>query len=250
MTTPGEHRIPASRRGGSSRLTPEFVRRIEFARSPLGRRGYLEADVERFRLRTIDEISQSNAEKAELREEIDRLRNYFRRHGFEPRNAVPSSAVMVAEANGSAAGEGVQESNGTLVLEGPSVQAVNMLSQAQQAADQHIAQAEDYTRQLVGNARSQYEQILLEAQRLAEEAAHEASVTYQEATSLEDRMGEHQQLEAKLAYMRTFAQVTQVQMRSILDALREELEALTDIPSRSLALASEHDTGSFPRPRH
>jgi hypothetical protein len=31
--------------------------------------------------------------------------------------------------------------------------------------------------------------------------------------------------------MRTFAQVTQVQLRSILDALRQELDQLTDLPN-------------------
>jgi hypothetical protein len=40
-----------------------------------------------------------------------------------------------------------------------------------------------------------------------------------------------QYLQSRLAYMRTFAQVTHVQLRSILDALRQELDQFTELPS-------------------
>src|SRR4029450_5400770 len=54
------------------------------------------------------------------------------------------------------------------------VQAVNVMSQAQQAADQHIAQAEDYARRLVATPRLQYEETLPRAHDQAQAAAAEA----------------------------------------------------------------------------
>ena len=63
------------------RLTPEVARHLDFPRSPLGRRGYGEADVERFRNRVVLELINAAAEQAELRREIQRLRDYYRRQG-------------------------------------------------------------------------------------------------------------------------------------------------------------------------
>jgi cell division initiation protein len=209
-----------------NRLTPEGVRRIEFPRTPLGRRGYNEADVERFRDRVVHEIGKSSAEKAELRQEIQRLRDYYRRNRVDLEGADRPS------------GRRAQGAAGTVDSDRPSAQAVNVMSAAQQAADQHIARAEDYARRLVANARVQYEDILLSAHEQAERAAAEASRLYEAGLAASNRStgdpgmppGEMQELESRLAYMRTFTQVTQVQLRSILDALREELDHLTVLP--------------------
>jgi len=54
----------------AQRLSPETVRRFEFGRSPIGRRGYNEADVEHFRGRVVHEVVQSTAERAALRQEL------------------------------------------------------------------------------------------------------------------------------------------------------------------------------------
>ena len=107
------------------------------------------------------------------------------------------------------------------------------MSQAQQAADQHIAQAEDYARRLVANARLQYEEILHRAHDQAQAAAAEAGrvAEEQQQRAPHEDPAEMQYLQSRLAYMRTFAQVTQVQLRSILDALRTELDQLTELPA-------------------
>ena len=125
------------RRGWPSRrarLSPDAVRRYAFERTPLGRRGYVESDVERFRSKVADEIARGDAEKADLREEIERLRNYYRDQGVE--------ADAVARRGRDGRRGGVP---GTGPLD---IQAVHLLSQAQQAADQHIAAAESYARTL------------------------------------------------------------------------------------------------------
>ena len=209
----------------AQRLSPDAVRRFEFGRTPIGRRGYNETDVEHFRVRVVHEVVQSTAERAALRqelqrqrEEVQRLRDYFRQNrvdvdgaGGQPAQQQPATQVNVNIAT---------------------VQAVNVMSQAQQAADQHIAQAEDYARRLVANARLQYEEILHRAHDQAQAAAAEAGrVTEEQQHAPHEDPGEMQYLQSRLAYMRTFAQVTQVQLRSILDALRQELDQLTELPA-------------------
>jgi DivIVA domain-containing protein len=203
--------LPGSR---SLRLTPESVRRTTFERTGIGRRGYIETDVERFLVRVADAIAWSDAEKADLRAEIDRLRNYFREQGIGPGGGAPPPAP--------------QE---------PSVQAVNALSMAQQAADQHIAQAEAYAREMLGTARRQYEAILTEAHDQAQAAAAAAAEAYVAADQAHTQVSAQVDLEAKVAYLRTFAEVTQVQMRSILEALRDELDRLTHYDVRSTAMS-------------
>jgi cell division septum initiation protein DivIVA len=211
--------------GRVTRMSPDAVRRYAFGRTALGRRGYVESDVERFRARVADELARADAEKAELREELGRLRNYFRDQRIDAGGA---------GLNGSRGPSGRPRDgrDGTAL----NVQAVNLLSQAQQAADQHIAAAEDYARNLVRDGRRQYEDILVRAHQEAEEAAELAAREYQAVTALGDRIDGHEELAAKLAYMRTFAEVTQVQMRSILDALRQELDRLADV-NASLPIA-------------
>jgi cell division initiation protein len=215
MTTTGSP-VPGPR-GRAGRLTPEAVRRWDFTRTPLGRRGYLEADVDRFRRLAADEIAYADAEKAELRAELDRLRNYFRDQRIDP-----------ALASASGDGPPVRQP-------GVSVQAVNMMSMAQQAADQHIAQAETYARQLIGDTRRQCEEMLLTAHHQAEEAAREATATYEaasasaSASASERGSADTAALEGRIAYLRTFADVTQVQVTSILQALGHELDRLTTL---------------------
>jgi cell division initiation protein len=231
MTSPSELDHVGTLEFGSGgtlaqRLSPDAVRRFEFGRTAIGRRGFNEADVEHFRVRVVHEIVQSTAERAALRqelqrqrEEVQRLRDYFRRNrvdvdavGGHPVQQVPTTQVNVNIAT---------------------VQAVNVMSQAQQAADQHIAQAEDYARRLVANARLQYEEILHRAHDQAQAAATEAGrlAEEQQHHAPHEDPAEMQYLQSRLAYMRTFAQVTQVQLRSILDALRQELDQLTELPS-------------------
>ena len=266
-----------------SRLTPEGVRRLEFPRATLGRRGYLEGDVERFRARVADELARHDAEKAELRAEIDRLRNYFREQNIEPRRlrepdgpdlsvfadpagehrwfqrangvmedpreqrrrrreeqaagapGVPAQDAWAAAVAADPWGTGpIQQPQPALppavedpTTAPPSVQAVNVLSQAQQAADQHIAQAEDSARQLIRTARAQYERILMEAHQRAEEAAQQAARAYDEAVSM-SQAGDAQELQERMAYLKTYAEISKVQMRSVLDAIGAELDRLTE----------------------
>lgn len=187
-------------------LTPDQVRKKQFSRAKLARRGYSEEEVEAFLYRVADEMAGGDKEKADLRAEIDRLKNWFKNQGADV--ADPGMAQPRI-----------------------SIDAVNILSRAQQTADAQIAEAEDYARRLVGQARQQYELTLQEAQQRAEEAADEAVDAYRSSGAVHS--AEAEELESRIAYLRTFAEVTQVQLRAVLEGLANEVNKLGSLPNRS-----------------
>lgn len=213
---------------GVARLTPDAVRHLTLPRTPLGRRGYAEAEVDRFRLIVADELGRADAEKAELRAEIDRLRNYFRSQRISPETGQeqgePSLPIPAA----------------------PPAEIVNLMSAAQQAADQYIADAEAYTRRLIADARRQHEEIVLAARVRADQAAEEATHAFRSTTAPAQQTAEQAELEGRIAYLRTFTDVTQVQMRSILTALSQELDRLREFGTATGRPALEPATTTGP----
>ncbi|MFC7645872.1 DivIVA domain-containing protein [Streptosporangium lutulentum] len=187
-------------------LTPDQVRKKQFSRAKLARRGYSEEEVESFLYRVADEMAGGDKEKADLRAEIDRLKNWYKNQGADVADPGMGQPRV-------------------------SIDAVNILSRAQQTADAQIAEAEDYARRLVGQARQQYELTLQEAQQRAEEAAVEAVDAYRSSGVVQS--AEAEELESRIAYLRTFAEVTQVQLRAVLEGLANEVNKLGSLPSRS-----------------
>ncbi|ETK31861.1 hypothetical protein MPTA5024_32940 [Microbispora sp. ATCC PTA-5024] len=192
------------------------MRKQEFSRTALGRRGYSEDEVRSFLYRIADDMAAGDKEKADLRAYIERMRQWYKEHGLSPEQAVPQQ-------------------------QGLSVDAINILSRAQQTADAQIAEAEDYARRIVGQARQQYEEILQEAQRQAEEAANQAVGAYRSGEGAHS--AEAEELERRIAYLRTFAEVTQVQLRSVLEGLAQEVGKLGHIPDQGRQVLN----GSSPR---
>ncbi|GLX00393.1 DivIVA domain-containing protein [Microtetraspora sp. NBRC 16547] len=192
--------------GDHQPLTPDRVRNQEFSRSKIGQRGYSADEVRTFLYRVAEDMASGDREKADLRADVDRMRQWYKEHGI---NMNPADMVQ---------------------LGGLSVDAVNILSRAQQTADAQIAEAEDYARQIIGQARQQYEQILQEAKQRAEEAAERAAGTYREGAA--PQTADAEELERRIAYLRTFAEVTQVQLRAVLEGLAQEVGKLGSIPER------------------
>ncbi|MFC3502974.1 DivIVA domain-containing protein [Micromonospora krabiensis] len=133
--------------GVQVRMTADRVRRWEFAAASFTRRGYDNADVDRFRMQVADELDVLSAQIANLRAENERLndRVELHRHGVIPSK---NAAANV-----------------------PAAKEVNLLSAAQREAEQIIAQAHDYARRVAEYARVQYESYM---QAAAEEAKQEA----------------------------------------------------------------------------
>ncbi len=113
-----------------------------------------------------------------------------------------------------------------------SPQAVALFSQAQQVADQLVEEAVLHARDLMSSARHQQREILEEARRAAETVAGEvARVGGPEGmTSVAGTLPEYSTPVPEIEYVRTFARVAQVQLRSVIDALAEQVDKLGDVP--------------------
>jgi cell division septum initiation protein DivIVA len=132
------------------------------------------------------------------------------------------------------------------------VQAVRILSKAQQTADNYVADAQEYSKQLAQDARRRRDEILTEARKHAavmlEEAHVEASHAAEAALSapVTKPDADRRELEAELAYLRTFSEVYRTHLHGYLDALLRNVEEWERAEKASLAIAST----SLPRLPH
>ena len=111
--------------------------------------------------------------------------------------------------------------------------AVGLLTQAQLIADRAVADAERYARDLVLTARNQYRGIL----ERAESSAGEATATL--ATH-------HGPAIPEIEYVRTYAQVAQIQLRSVLEALTEQVDRLGSVPQPEAEPVAQPDSDDDP----
>jgi cell division septum initiation protein DivIVA len=111
--------------------------------------------------------------------------------------------------------------------------AVGLLTQAQLIADKAVADAERYARDLVLTARNQYREILERAESSASQA------TAQIAT-------DHGPAVPEIEYVRTYAQVAQIQLRSVLDALTEQVDRLGSLPQPAPEPLAQPDSDDGP----
>lgn len=225
MSSPTGHVDPAHVRGSFPPMSPERVRSQEFHRTPLGRRGYDIEEVRRFLSRVAEDVAGADAEKARLRAEIHRLKNYFRERNVDIDRG----------------SQGSGDPNGW-----PHAAAVNLMSRAQQAADAQVAQAEEYCRRLVWQATEQYEDILRHAAEEASQAADQARAAEQASVDVDS--GQREALEQRVAWLRTFADVTRVQLRSVLEALTREVDKLDDLPHGAVPQDPRPAPGAVPGP--
>jgi cell division initiation protein len=180
-------------------MSPATVRDMSFT---VRRRGYDQEDVDNFLRRMASEVESADAERASLRAEMVRLGNELSRLRAEPQPAETGDQLEI------------------------STHAVSLLSQAQQAADSAVAEAERYSQDLVTAARHQYQEILQRAQQAASEAVRELHAVESDTGPVEGYSVPVQEVE----YVRTFAQIAQVQLRSVLDALAREVDRLGQVP--------------------
>jgi DivIVA domain-containing protein len=174
---------------------------VKFASRPLG--GYDRSEVDAFvadLAHTIDEVraalDEDRRELAELRAENTKLRS-------------SDSADLEHEVT---------------------LGAVGLLSQAQMIADKAVADAEEYARDLVLTARTQYREA---QERTAATAA--AAPVEPGTTTASIPLPSMPEIE----YVRTYAQVAQIQLRSVLDALTEQVDRLGTLPQPETAEVSE-----------
>jgi cell division initiation protein len=173
-------------------LSADAVRATRFQSR---RRGYDPDDVLIFLNQVANDIQAADAERASLRAQLH------------------SARAELEKARQGSASDNDQEPMEI------SVHAVDLLSQAQQIADSCVADAEQYARDLIEAARSQYREILQRAQQAASESVRDLP---------EVRVGAGASV-PEIEYVRTYARVAQVQLRSVLDALTHEVDKLGHI---------------------
>jgi DivIVA domain-containing protein len=203
--------------GTDRRLTPDAVQAVTFPAARLGRRGLDEEHVRAFCGQVERELVRQLNERTSLSEEVQRLRR--RVLGIPGPEAVPAYRQEDAH-----------------------IQAVQILSRAQQTADQYVFDAEEYSRQLEQDARRRRDEILEEARSHAAmlaEAHSTASEAAQAAMSAPAPQSgaDRRESEAELAYLRTFSDVCRTHLRAYLDALLRNVEEWERAEKSSLATA-------------
>ena len=182
-------------------LTPADLQNVRFTRASMIRPGYVDTEVDRVMSRVAEELGRLYSEKAALRDEVRALR-----------------AQVEDLAEGAAA-----------VPEPPSEQAVRILASAQLTADNYVAEAEEFSRQVTSEARAEYEQLTRQARENAGailQTAQEAAAKLADGAPLSSDGGGRtvEELEEQVAYLKAFGQACRVQLRSYLEALISDVE--------------------------
>lgn len=102
---------------------------------------------------------------------------------------------------------------------------VTIISQAQVLAEKFVAEAEQYSKDLVASARTQYSEIL----RRAEDSAN--SRTGGKASETDGAAPAYTTPIDEIEYVRTYTKVAQTQLRAVIDALAEQVDKLGTVPA-------------------
>lgn len=213
--------------GTDQRLTPDAVQAVSFPSARLGRRGYDEEHVRAFCGQVERELVRLLNERTALGEEVQRLRRR-----------------VLGGAGNEAPGR----------KEDAHIQAVRILSKAQQTADHYVADAQEYSRQLAQDARRRRDEILAEAksnaalvlQEAHSQASSAAAAALAAAPVPQSAERDRRELEAELAYLRTFSDVYRTHLRAYLDALIRNVEEWERTEKSSLAAARAELPGPAP----
>lgn len=190
-------------RADSERMTPEQVQSATFSSARFGRRGLDEAEVRGFCEWVAQGIGQLLNDNNLLQAEIQRLRERL--------------------LEGGKGSTGIQPEDGH-------VQAVYVLSKAQRTADRYVADAQEYSRELAEDARLRRDEILAEAKMRAatilEEAHNNGSKAAAAARDNPEPLPEpqRQELQAEIAYLRTFSDVCRTHLRAYMESLSRSIE--------------------------
>lgn len=190
-------------RANSEQLTPELVRSATFSAGRLGRRGFDESQVRAFCEWVADGIGLLLTDNSMLQAEVTRLRGRLLEGGKGRPGIAPEDVH---------------------------VQAVNMLSKAQQTADHYVADAQGYSRELAADAHLRRDEILREAKVRASMILEEAQASAQQAAEAAREapdpllVTERQDLQAEIAYLRTYSDVCRTHLRAYLDSLTRSIE--------------------------
>ena len=164
------------------------------------------------------EFTMKHRDGAYDRLEVDRFMGQLSQAVTEVRTATTSTRQELAALR--AENARLRGGSGADFEEETTAGAVALLTQAQLIADKAISDAEQYARDLVLTARNQYREILERAETSAGEASAAIGAQQQHSGATVP----------EIEYVRTYAHVAQVQLRSVLDALTEQVDRLGSLP--------------------
>jgi cell division septum initiation protein DivIVA len=201
-------------------LTPQAVAGASFPAARFGRRGIDESQVRAFCARISDELTAMLTQRTELEAEVRRLR--------------------------------ADRENGTLngYQEEGHIQAVHILSKAQQTADRYVANAQEYSREIAEDARRRRDEIISEAKARAAVVMQEAHNQGAHAAELVPAgrgpltSAQRRDLEAEIAYLRAFSDVCRTHLRAYLESLArsiEEWERAEDSAATAARIGHRHE---------
>jgi DivIVA domain-containing protein len=188
---------------GAGPLSPAGIREVRFTRTPIARRGYDIDEVNRFMYRIAEQVAARDAEKASLRAEVERLRDWIRtriRDSDDP--GAPATAGLNA-------------------------QMIALMSQAQQQADAYIAQAEAYSRRLTIEARQRADELLTEAEAALTQGNEAVSHGGADSAEIAARLAEVQR---RADWLRAFCRATQLQLQAASEAFFQEVDRVARFP--------------------
>ncbi|MFW6600335.1 hypothetical protein ACQBAU_12735 [Propionibacteriaceae bacterium Y2011] len=126
-----------------------------------------------------------------------------------------------------------------------------LFTQAQQIVDQLIDEAVERAQDLMTAARRQQKEILDQAREAAARAPRGSDPIEVGAAALGAATGvAYDRPITEVEYVRTFAQVAQVQLRSVLDALTEQVDRLGTVPDLAGTRAQPSAAWADPAPPH
>jgi DivIVA domain-containing protein len=189
---------------GVGPMSPAGIREVRFTRAPIARRGYDIDEVNRFLYRLAEQVAARDAEKAALRAEVERLRDWIR------------TRIQDSDDAGAPAAAGLN------------AQMIALMSQAQQQADAYIAQAEAYSRRLTIEARQRADELLTEAEAAVHQG-HQAMALPGGADTAEvaARLAEVQR---RTDWLRAFCRATQMQLQAASEAFFQEVDRVAHLP--------------------
>lgn len=199
----------------TQRLTPDRVRSVQFTRTPMGRRGLSEDEVAQFMQRVADDIAARDASEASLRAKVAHYKNTLVQWQQDQTESRSEELVLAA----------VEPAR-------PTVEAVNILSRAQQEADAYVAQTQEYCRRLATDAHDHAQDVLADAKARAEAAAENAAYGAENGHGA-GHLANLEELEQRLVWARTFLAslaTVEAQLRTAREALAYEFDKMGGTP--------------------
>lgn len=188
-------------------MTVDEIRAVTFSQSPLAWRGYSEQEVDEFvakAARTLDEVQRENIAQ---RAEIDRLRNFYRRHGTDVDHSVDRpewSAPVLPN---------------------------RLINEVQRYVQTQVTQADAYAEMVTVDQLPQAQEMLLHAQLRSRIVIEDTIRAF--LTRVDDRRRAHAELEQLARWVGALSEALWVQTAAMSETVSTQLERQPELaPAR------------------